>query len=143
MTKSRELFGEIINPWTGIIRGKAIVSSSKISFLGDVDIETGIIVDPFSDIRGRSIRNTVFIFRGGRGSTVGASVIYGLAKRGNAPLALVTIEVDPVVVAGAIFAGIPMISRVPEEIFDIVSSGDIVELIPENSKKAMIRVLKG
>ena len=142
MNHCKEIFyGHIINGWKGIIRGRALVSRHKISFLGDVDIETGKIVDPHSDIKGESIRGKVLFFKGGRGSTVGASVMYGLAKKKTAPLALVTVDVDPVIVAGAVFGDIPLISKIPEDALSVVSTGDIVEIVPISNKEAIIRVI--
>jgi len=142
MKRILEYTGEIITPWSGVLRGKALVSKQKISFLGDVDIKTGVIVDPKSDIRGISVRGKILIFRGGRGSTVGASIIYGLKKRGNSPLAIITVETDPVVVAGAIFSEIPMVSKVSEEILMTTNTNDFVEILSLDGKRALIKVFK-
>jgi len=114
--------GRVINGSNGIVEGIALVSKKRISFLGDVDPDKGIVRDPKSDIQGRYIGDKILIFRGGRGSTVGASVIYALKKNGHAPKVLVTVEADPVVIAGSIFSDIPMVVGVDERILELVKS---------------------
>jgi len=133
-------YGKIVNEWNGVIKGQALVSKKRISFLGDIDPKRGIVRDPNSDIRGEHLKGRILVFKGGRGSTVGASVIYALKKFGNAPLAIVTVESDPVVISGAIFSDIPMISEVSEKILDIIQSGTVLELI-ERRNKGLIKVV--
>lgn len=53
----------------------------------------------------------MLVFPTGRGSTVGSYVLYGMAKRGVAPAAIVCKEADPVVAVGAVMAGVPMVDR--------------------------------
>jgi len=134
-------YGKIINEWKGIIEGEALVSKKRISFLGDVDPRTGIIHDLSSDIYGKTIASKILIFRGGRGSTVGASVIYSLKKYMNAPSAFITVETDPVIVSGAIFSDIPMLSNVKENILEDVQSGDLIRMRIEG-RKGIIEVQK-
>ena len=134
-------YGEIVNEWHGVIEGEALVSKRRISFLGDIDPNTGIVRDPHSDIFGENISDKILIFRGGRGSTVGAIVIYSLKRNERAPRALVVVESDPVVVSGAIFSGIPMVSGIPEKVFGIINSGDKARLWIENDK-AVVEVIK-
>ncbi len=126
--------GTIVNEWRGIIEGEALVSRSRISFLGDVNPKTGIIRDPTSDISGKSIMNKILIFKGGRGSTVGALVLYALKKYRKAPKMIVTVESDLVVISGAIFANIPMITNVSSKIITEVKTGDIVKAWIEGNR---------
>lgn len=93
----------------GIAEGVAIVSSEPISFFGDVNPETGVIVNERHPLFGECIAGKVLVFPTGRGSTVGSYVLYRLAKKGKAPKGIVCKEADPVVVVGAIIADIPMV----------------------------------
>lgn len=136
-----EFIGKIINPWSGIISGPALVSKDRISFLGDVDPVSGKIRAPDSDIYGETITSKILVFRGGRGSTVGAMVIYALKKNGKAPLALITVETDPVVVSGAIFSDIPAVSEVSEKILDSIVKNDVLR-IRILDDRAIIEVIK-
>jgi predicted aconitase with swiveling domain len=98
--------------------GEAMVTKERISFLGNVDPETGVVVDPRHELFGRCIAGKVLIFPGGKGSTVGSYVIYQLKKRGASPAAMVNIRSEPIVAVGAIISGIPLVDRVPEEILE-------------------------
>ncbi len=133
-------YGKIINGWEGVLRGSALVSKKRISFLGDVDPKTGRIRANDSDITGEEIGGKVLIFKGGRGSTVGAMVIYALKKNNKAPLAIITVETDPVVVSGAIFSNIPAISEVSENILSKIKSNQEVRIYPRK-KLAVIEVI--
>ena len=123
-----KFYGKIINSWQGEIVGKALVSKKRLSFLGDVDPFTGKIRAQDSDIYGEEISDKILIFRGGRGSTVGAMVIYSLKKNKKAPLAIITQETDPVIVSGAIFSNIPTVSEIDEEVFMRVKTNDVLKM---------------
>jgi hypothetical protein len=111
----------------GSARGPALVTREAISFLGNVDANTGMVVDPAHELFGQCIAGKVLIFPGGKGSTVGSYVIYQLKKRGLAPVAMINIRSEPIVAVGAIISGIPLVDRVGEEILR-VESGTVVEV---------------
>jgi hypothetical protein len=115
----------------GSARGPALVTREAISFLGNVDAETGRVVDPAHELFGRCIAGKVLIFPGGKGSTVGSYVIYQLKKRGLAPAAMINICSEPIVAVGAIISGIPLVDRVGVEILR-VESGTVVEVDADN-----------
>jgi len=104
------LRGRPIAPGRG--RGRVLVSRSPLSFLGGVDPTTGTIVDPESDVRGTRLAGRILVFPHGRGSTVGSYVLFGLAKRGAGPAALIAERAETVVATGAILGGIPMVDGV-------------------------------
>ena len=112
---------------SGRASGPALVSGQAISFLGNVNPETGIVVDPAHELFGESIAGKVLIFPGGKGSTVGSYVIYQLKKRGLAPAAMINLLSEPIVAVGAVISGIPLVDRVGEEVLRI-KSGTIVNV---------------
>jgi predicted aconitase with swiveling domain len=93
--------------------------------LGGVDPADGKIIDKTHDLCGECIKDKVLCFPHGSGSTVGSYVLYSLSKKKLAPKAIVNQTADPVVVVGAIIAGIPMVDKV-----DIkqIRTGDLVEV---------------
>ena len=109
----------------GKARGVALVSKRPLSFLGGVDPESGVITERGHDVEGRSLRDVVFCFPHGHGSTVGSYVLYSLAKRGLGPRAIVNVEADPVVVVGAVIAGIPMVDQID---INLIRDGALVEV---------------
>jgi len=100
----------------GRASGTTLVTKEPISFLGNVNPETGIVVDPDHELYGKCISGKVLIFPGGKGSTVGSYVIYQLKKRGLAPVAMINIRSEPIVAVGAIISEIPLVDRVPDDI---------------------------
>jgi len=112
---------------SGRASGPALVTGQAISFLGNVNPETGIVVDPAHELFGESIAGKVLVFPGGKGSTVGSYVIYQLKKRDLAPVAMINLLSEPIVAVGAVISGIPLVDRVGEEVLRI-KSGTIVDV---------------
>ena len=107
----------------GRVDGTALVSSEPIGFFGNVDPDTGIVVEKGHDLEGRSIAGTVLVFPTGKGSTVGSYTLYRLKKNGKAPAAIICAESEPIVAVGAIIADIPMVDCVD---ISTISTGDHV-----------------
>jgi predicted aconitase with swiveling domain len=115
-----------------------LVTKDPISFLGNVDARSGIVVDPAHELFGQCIAGKVLIFPGGKGSTVGSYVIYQLKKRGLAPVAMINIRSEPIVAVGAIISGIPLVDRVQEEILQIKSD----TLVEVDADQGQIRIIR-
>ncbi len=105
-----KLRGRVI--YEGKARGKALVSSSPMSFYGGVDPNTGEIVERGHELRGRSVKGRVLVFPYGKGSTVGSYVLYRLRKNGVAPCAIVNSRCETIVAVGAIISEIPCVDMV-------------------------------
>lgn len=120
-----------------IAEGEALVSKSPISFLGNVDPETGVIQN--HPLEGESIAGRVLVFPTGVGSTVGTYVIINLAENGLAPKAIIQRKADTVTLIGAVVAGIPLIHRVTPDPVESIRTGDWVRV---DSSKGLIEVEK-
>lgn len=120
----------------GCCKGKALVSTKPLSFLGGIDPETGTIIEKEHDLNGKTIKDTIFCFPHGHGSTVGSFVLYSLAKKKVGPKAILNTTADPVVIVGAVIADIPMIDRVE---IGKIKTGDIVEV---NGETGNIKILR-
>ncbi|MDD4163389.1 MAG: DUF126 domain-containing protein [Methanothrix sp.] len=120
----------------GLGRGPALVTRDAISFLGNVDAGTGVVVDPAHELFGQCIAGKVLIFPGGKGSTVGSYIIYQLKKRNLAPVAMINLRSEPIVAVGAIISGIPLVDRVPEEILKM-KNGILVEV---DADQGLVRI---
>ena len=110
MLESLVLQGRVIKSGRG--EGHALVSSAPIGFLGGVDPDTGIVLDPGHPLQGQSVAGRVLVFPTGKGSTVGSYTILRLAKGGHGPAAMVNAESEAIVAVGAIIADIPMVDRI-------------------------------
>lgn len=111
----------------GRAEGKALISSQPITFFGGVDPKTGEVVEEGHEIRGERVSRKVLIFPSGKGSTVGSYVLYSLAKRHVAPVAIINTKFDAIVASGCIIAGIPLLI-VPERSLLQIRKGDVVRV---------------
>jgi hypothetical protein len=112
----------------GHAKGEVIITKDSISFLGGVDPNTGMIIDPHHELYGRKISGKILVMPSGKGSTVGSYVIYQMHKNNTAPLAIIALEAEPIIATGAIMAGISMVDQPKDNIFDILKDGDVVDL---------------
>ena len=103
----------------GKARGTVLKTTSPINFLGAVDKKTGMIRDKKYDIFEKSIKDTVFVFPHGIGSSVGAYTIYSLKSHESAPVAMICQKADLTVASGCALANIPMIVLDDDTIDDI------------------------
>ena len=109
----------------GRAEGEALVSREPIGFLGGVDPDTGIVIEPGHPLEGQSVAGRVLVFPTGKGSTVGSYTLYRLARNNLAPAAIVNAEADPVVAVGAVIADVPMVDQVD---VSQIHTGDWVEI---------------
>ena len=115
----------------GRARGEAVVVNA-ISFYGDVNPDNGVLSD------GRVISGKILVARRSRGSTVGSYVLYSLKENSVAPLAIIMEKSEPIIVAGAVIASIPLVDRVDKAFFSLVSDGDLVEV----SEEGIVRLVR-
>ena len=110
----------------GVATGKVLLTKDPISFLGNVNPENGMVVDPSHELYGKSIRDTVLVFPQGKGSTVGSYVIYQLKKNNMAPAAIINLECEPIVAVGAIISAIPLVDKLEKDPYSFLKDGDTV-----------------
>jgi predicted aconitase with swiveling domain len=121
----------------GAAQGVALSTSEPLSFLGGVDPKTGVVIEKGHPLEGRKIAEKVLIFPKGKGSTVGAYVIYQLKKEGTAPIAMINVKADVMVASGAIIAEIPMVHMLEKDPLEI-EDGSVVFV---NADKGYVEVL--
>jgi predicted aconitase with swiveling domain len=130
----------VIQDWEGIICGEILITQHKISFLGDIDQQTGTVVGSDLDIKGETLKNKIFIFPESRGSTVGSNVLYGLAKHGAAPRLLVTHRAELITISGAVYGQIPMASQLSLDAFPLFRLGDIAKAYIQDGIGYLVRI---
>lgn len=94
-----------------------------------------MIIERDHDLNGHLLREAILCFPHGHGSTVGSYVLYSLVKRGIGPRAIVNEIADPVVVVGAVIAGIPMVDKID---ISKIKTGDIIEV---DGDKGTVKIL--
>ena len=110
----------------GIAEGEILLTHDAISFLGNVDPETGIIVEHRHELYEKCIKDKILVFPHGKGSTVGSYVLYQLIKNGVAPAGMINVESEPIVAVGAIISGIPLVDKMEKDPFEILKDGENV-----------------
>ena len=120
------------------VEGYAL-KSTPISFLGDVDKDTGRIIAIDNPACGEVLKDKILVMERTRGSTVSTYVLYALYKRGLAPKAIILSKVDPVLLAGAILCDITFVYDIPRDFIDWIRTGDFVEI---KSSEGIVRVCR-
>ncbi len=98
------LRGRIIYP--GTIEGVVVKCDRPVVILGDVNEKKGYVEGC------GYIKDKIWVFPRGVGSTVGSYTIYALRYYGNAPRGIILEEAEPIVAAGVIMAEIPTVDRI-------------------------------
>ena len=116
------------------IEGEALVTKLPITFLGFVDKQTGEFVEKEHELYGKSIKNKIFVFPRGIGSTVAPYVLINLKRNNVAPLAIINRESDSGTVAGASASRIPMVYRLDGDPVELIKNGQKIKIKIENGK---------
>lgn len=122
-----------------VVEGEAVVSTEGFSPRYDLDRWTGEISRPGHAIEGENIKDKVLFFPTAKGGIAAGWAFYDLVAKGIAPKAIVFGVTNPVMVQGAVFAGIAITegwSRNPRE---VVKTGDLVRVDPVNKKIEVLR----
>jgi hypothetical protein len=126
VTDTREIKGRGVVK--GCAAGEALVADTTLSFWGEVDAVTGEIISVGHPLEGEKLTGRVLVIRSTKGSS-GTPMILNLAKlEGNAPVAFVNVEIDGLAALGCIVNEIPMITDLEENPFDVIQTGDHVEV---------------
>ncbi len=88
----------------GIFEGEAIVSDLPFGFWQGLDPATGTVIDKRHDLYGLSLKEKVFIFPYGRGSTGTPGIFLEAVRNKCAPGAIVNVKSEPMIVMCALLA---------------------------------------
>lgn len=112
----------------GIAEGPALISRQTITGWGGIDIYSGTVVEPGHPLAGCSIKDSVLILDGSKGSN-GWSIFFHAAKEsGCSPAALVFPRLDTRTAVTAAVLNVPLVTDLRDDIFALVKVGDIVRV---------------
>ena len=103
-------------------------------FSHGLDPKTGKVIDQKHELYGKEVKGKILVFPYSVGSTSAGMWLLEAARLGNAPLALVMEEIDPVLATGALLAQIrlekpiPIVDRLDASPTDLFHTGDILEV---------------
>ncbi len=121
MLRGRKVIG-------GLAEGEAVVTKEPVSFLGGVNPDKGVVVERGHELEGQSITGKIFVFPHGKGSTAGPYIIYAMAKRKTAPVAIINVEAEPIIAVGAAMGNIPLVDRLDKNPLEVIATGDHVKI---------------
>ena len=123
----------------GIAEGEALVTRETIQGWSGVDEETGLIVETGHPFEGRSIKDSILILSGGKGSNGWSCHFHAAKLLGVAPAGFVFPTIDSRTGVTAVVTEIPSVVDVGAQIFDEIESGDIVRV---NGTEGYVEILK-
>jgi predicted aconitase with swiveling domain len=95
----------------GAAEGAALVAHEGVAFNLGVDERTGVVIEAGHELEGQSVAGRVVVCPSGKGSSAASFSLLLLAARGLAPAAIVNVQAEAVVIAGAVLARIPLVHR--------------------------------
>lgn len=120
------------------VRGEALVSKEGFSPRYDLDRTTGLISKIGHALEGASIRDKIMIIPTAKGGVAAGWAFADIAEKGFALKALVFGKLNPVMVQGAVFAGLSITEGWSPDALEVIRTGDIIEVDPSMRE---IRVL--
>lgn len=112
----------------GVAEGEALVTNEAISGWGGVNPMDGTVIETRHELRGRSFKDKVLVFRGAKGSS-GWSVMFHTARlAGTAPKAMIFNEMTTKVALGAVVMRIPSVTELDTDPLTVIETGDWVRV---------------
>ena len=113
-----------------IVEGEALVSREGFSPRYDLDRWTGLISRPGHALEGHNLKDKVLITPSAKGGIAAGWAFYDIKHKGIAPKAFVFGVTNPVMVQGAVFAGITITEGWSRDPYAWIHTGDIVRVDP-------------
>ena len=126
----------------GVAEGLALVIKEKIQGWSGIDHKTGKIIEKRHTFEGYSLKSSVLIVTGGKGSTGWATHFHVLRIMKNGPNAMIIPKIDSRTAAAAVLLKVPCVTDIKEDLFSIIKTGDmvkvdgtngIIEIFPKNN----------
>ena len=130
---------EVKQAFGPVVEGEALVSEEGFSPRYDLDRWTGLITKPGHKLEGRSIIDKVCFFPSAKGGIAAGWAFYDIKWKKIAPKAFIFGVTNPVMVQGAIFAGIPITAGWTPGPDEVVRTGDWVRVDPARRSIEVIR----
>lgn len=113
-----------------VVEGEAVVSAEGFSPRYDLDRWTGVITKPGHKLEGISIAGRVCFFPTAKGGIAAGWAFNDIRAKGIAPAAFVFGVTNPVMVQGAVFAGMTITEGWTPSPEGLIRTGDRVRVDP-------------
>ena len=118
MIRVRRAFG-------AVVEGEALISREGFSPRYDLDRWTGLISRPGHALEGHNLKDKILITPSAKGGIAAGWAFYDIKHKGIAPKAFVFGVTTPVMVQGAVFAGITITEGWSRDPYAWIRTGDI------------------
>jgi len=121
-----------------VVEGEALISREGFSPRYDLDRWTGLISRPGHALEGHNLTDKILITPSAKGGIAAGWAFYDIKHKGIAPKAFVFGVTNPVMVQGAVFAGITITEGWSRDPCDWICTGDIVRVDPAGKTLELI-----
>lgn len=128
------------HPGTGPdIEGEALVCADNFSARYDLDRRSGVVSRKGHALYGQRLAGKVCVFNTAKGGVATAWALLDMKSRGVAPAALIFRMANPIMVQGAVLAGIPLLDRLEPDPVTALRTGDYVRVRPRLGLVEVVR----
>lgn len=113
-----------------VVEGEVLISREGFSPRYDLDRWTGLISRPGHALEGHNLKDKILITPSAKGGIAAGWAFYDIKHKGIAPKAFVFGVTNPVMVQGAVFAGITITEGWSRDPYAWIRTGDIVRVDP-------------
>ena len=113
------------------IEGEVLVMREGFSPRYDLDRISGIISRIGHSVEGESVQNKILVIPTVKGGVAGGWAFFDLIHKNISPKALVFGKLNPVMVQGAVLAGLTVTEGWSEDLLSILKNGDHIRIDPE------------
>jgi predicted aconitase with swiveling domain len=129
----------VLRAWGPTIEAPALVMREGFSPRYDLDRLTGVISRIGHSVQGESIKGRILVIPTTKGGVAGGWAFFDLLHKGIAPAGLVFGKLNPVMVQGAVLAGLPVTEGWSFNALDYLSNGDLLRVDPVNRAITVLR----
>ena len=122
-----------------VVEGQALVSEEGFSPRYDLDRWSGLITKPGHKLEGQSIRDRICFFPTAKGGIAAGWAFHDIKAKQIAPKAFVFGVTNPVMVQGAVFAGITITEGWSQPPGQVIANGDWVRVDPARKVVELLR----
>jgi len=122
-----------------VVEGEALVSTEGFSPRYDLDRWSGLISRPGHALEGHNIKDKILITPSAKGGIAAGWAFYDIHAKGIAPKAFVFGVTNPVMVQGAVFAGITITEGWSADPYRLIHTGDVVRVDPAKRTVTLVR----
>ena len=121
------------------VEGEAVVSEEGFSPRYDLDRWSGLITKPGHKLEGVSIKDKICFFPTAKGGIAAGWAFNDIRHKGIAPRAFIFGIANPVMIQGAIFAGITITEGWNRDPRGLIHTGDWVRVDPQRMTISVVR----